>query len=410
MVVRSFSAHPGIYLCIMNTIIYISLSVLAVVLAVIVTTLISRNNALKMSMRMWKEQNEVVQQQFSALAGDVLEKKSEALERKSEAQQKENREKMDAMLTPLGDALRQMNEAVVKSREQNASDRATLAKAIEDVLTSSRTLGEEAGRLADALTNKSEVQGIWGEYILQEILESQGLEEHKHYDLQKTLRDGNGKIVLGDESQKKMRPDAILYYPDNKCVIVDSKVSLTAFLDYCNAETEEARAAARKAHLISVRSHVKELADKNYSAYVKEPYESLPYVLMFMPNESALQLALTDDTGLWREAFQRGVFITSENNLIAALRMIELAWTQSIRAANQQKIFDTAQMLLDRVSAFWQLMTDIGAQLDKAEDTWKRACDKLRDGRQSVVGAANKLVELGAKASPGKQLPENNPE
>lgn len=391
----------------MNTILYISLSLLAVVLAIIVTALIARNNALKMSVRMWKEQNEVVQQQFSALAGDVLEKKTEALEKKSEALQKENREKMDSVLTPLGDALKQMNEAVVKTREQSASDRATLAKAIEDVLTSSRTLGDKAGKLADALSNKSEVQGIWGEHILQEILESQGLEEHKHYDLQKTLRDGNGKIVLSDESQKRMRPDAILYYPDNKCVIVDSKVSLTAFLDYCNAQTEEDRATAAKAHLLSVRNHVKELADKNYAAYVKEPYESLPYVIMFLPNESALQLALTEDTALWRDAFRRGVFITSENNLIAALRMIELAWTQSLRAANQQQIFDTAQMLLDRVSAFWQMMTDMGTQLDKAEDTWKKACDKLRDGRQSVVGAANKLVELGAKASPGKQLPES---
>ncbi|MCF0167167.1 MAG: DNA recombination protein RmuC, partial [Bacteroidales bacterium] len=348
----------------------------------------------------WEDQKRVVEQQFAALAGDVLDKKSEAFA-------KSNEQKMDAIINPLNEALKNMKETVESTRDQNNQNKASLEKAIEEVLRQSQSLGAEASRLANAMTSKNEVQGSWGETILREILDSQGLEEHKHYDLQHTLRDGSGKALLNEDSGKKMKPDAVVYYPDNKCVIIDSKVSLNAFIDYCNAGEDAAvKEDAIKRHLQSVRSHVKELSGKNYSAYVKEPYASLPYVIMFMPNDSALQLALCEDNMLWRDAFQQGVFITSEQNLVAALRMIELAWTQKAQAENHQQIFEQAQKLLDRVADFFSFMDNLGAQIDKTKDSYKVAYDKLRYSRQNILGAANNLIELGAKTSSKKKIPK----
>ena len=349
----------------------------------------------------WDEQKRVVEQQFSALAGEVLDKKSEAF-------QKVNQEKMDAIINPLNEALKNMRESVEKTRDQGNQNKVALEKAIEEMMKQSQSLGQEAGRLANAMTTKTKIQGNWGEMILKELLDSQGLEEHKHYDLQYTLRGNDGTALSNEDSGKNMRPDAVVYYPDDKCVIIDSKVSLTAFLDYCNAEDDAVRTEAARKHLQSVNQHVKELAAKNYAGYVKAPYKSLPYVIMFMPNETAFQLAMTEEPMLWREAFNKGVFITSEQNLIAALRMIQIAWTQTQQAQNQEKIIDTARMLLDRVSDFSKYMGDVGSAIEKAENSYRQAYDKLSTGRQSIVKAAENLVELGARASAKKQLPKSS--
>ena len=349
----------------------------------------------------WDEQKRVVEQQFSALAGEVLDKKSEAF-------QKVNQEKMDAIINPLNEALKNMRESVEKTRDQGNQNKVALEKAIEEMMKQSQSLGQEAGRLANAMTTKTKIQGNWGEMILKELLDSQGLEEHKHYDLQYTLRGNDGTALSNEDSGKNMRPDAVVYYPDDKCVIIDSKVSLTAFLDYCNAEDDSVRTEAARKHLQSVNQHVKELAAKNYAGYVKAPYKSLPYVIMFMPNETAFQLAMTEEPMLWREAFNKGVFITSEQNLIAALRMIQIAWTQTQQAQNQEKIIDTARMLLDRVSDFSKYMGDVGSAIEKAENSYRQAYDKLSTGRQSIVKAAENLVELGARASARKQLPKSS--
>ena len=349
----------------------------------------------------WEDQKRVVEQQFSALAGEVLDKKSEAF-------QKVNQEKMDAIITPLNEALKNMQKTVNDTRDQGNQNKAALEKAIEEMMKQSQSLGQEAGRLANAMTTKTKIQGNWGEMILKELLDSQGLEEHKHYDLQYTMRGSDGSTVENEDTGKIMRPDAVVYYPDDKCVIIDSKVSLTAFLDYCNAEDDAARADAAKKHLQSVNQHVKELAAKNYSSYVKSPYKSLPYVIMFMPNETAFQLAMTEEPMLWREAFNKGVFITSEQNLIAALRMIQIAWTQTQQAQNQEKIIDTARMLLDRVADFSKYMGNVGEALQKAESAYTQANEKLSLGRQSIVKAAENLVDLGARASARKQLPKSS--
>lgn len=267
-------------------------------------------------------------------------------------------------------------------------------------------IGAEADRLAGALRNENKMQGNWGEMVLSELLSSQGLKEGIHYEVQAPLRTVDGRTVLNDESGKRMIPDVVLHYPDGKDAIIDAKVSLTAFIDFHNADTEAEREVAKERHLRSLRQHVKELARKDYAAHVRPPRQAVNYVIMFVPNEGALQLALCSDTTLWREAFEQGVFIAGEQNLIAALRMIELAWTQVQQARNQEEVFELANQLLKRMGDFFKLFEEVGGKIEQASQAFLSAQKKLHTGQQSIVGSANKLIRLGAKPDPKKPIPE----
>ena len=164
-----------------------------------------------------------------------------------------------------------------------------------------------------------------------------------------------------------MIPDVVLHYPDGKDAIIDSKASLSAFIDYNAAEDDNERAAALKRHTISIRNHVKELVAKDYKRYIVHPRQSLDYVIMFVPNESALQLALYNDSSLWRDALREGVFITGEQNLTAALRIIHLAWTQEIQAQSQRKVFEEATTMVERVGEFCKAFEAVGERIDKSK-------------------------------------------
>lgn len=351
--------------------------------------------------RHFKEQLELVREQLQNASREMLRQRTQELDAQNVSQ-------MSAIINPLKETISSMKAAMDQSRDTHNRNTASLEKAIEDVMKRTQEIGAEADRLATALRNESKVQGNWGEMILDELLESQGLKEGIHYEKQVTLRDRSGKAVLNEESGKRMIPDTILHYPDGKDAVIDSKVSLTAFVDYQNAETDEQRAEALQRHVKSVRQHVTELARKDYSAYIRSPRQALNYVIMFVPNEGALQLALSAAPNLWREAFSTGVFITGEQNLIAALRIIQIAWTQMQQAQNQEAIYDTARMLLDRVADFIGHFETVGQKLQDASSYYVKAADKLKDGRLSVVGAANKLIKLGAKTSAKKVIPEEN--
>lgn len=351
--------------------------------------------------RHFQEQLRLVEEQLKNATREMLGQRTQELSR-------QNTEQMSAIINPLKETIGQMRTAMDQSRETHVKNTATLEKAIEDVMKRTVEIGAEADKLASALRNESKVQGNWGELILDELLESQGLTEGVHYEKQVLLRDKQGKAILNEETGQRMIPDTVLHYPDGKDAIIDSKVSLTAFVDYQNAETDEERAAALQRHVKSVRNHVDELARKNYSAYIKPPRQALNYVIMFVPNEGALQLALAQAPDLWREAFSKGVFVTGEQNLTAALRIIQIAWTQVRQAQNQEAIFETARMLLDRVADFIGHFETMGQKLQDASTAYQKAADKLKDGRLSVVGAANKLIKLGAKTSAKKVIPEEN--
>ena len=351
--------------------------------------------------RRFKEQLNLMQEQLQNATREILGQRTRELSQQNTVQ-------MTAIIDPLKETIREMRTAMDSSRDTHNKNTASLEKAIEEVMRRTREVGAEADKLASALRNENKVQGNWGELILDELLESQGLKEGIHYEKQVTLRDRAGKAILNEESGKRMIPDTILHYPDGKDAVIDSKVSLTAFVDYQNAETDDARAEALQRHVRSVRQHVAELARKDYSAYIKLPRQALNYVIMFVPNEGALQLALAEAPELWREAFSKGVFITGEQNLTAALRIIQIAWTQMQQAQNQEAIYDTARMLLDRVADFIGHFETVGQKLQDASSSFTKAADKLKDGRLSVVGAANKLIKLGAKASAKKVIPEEN--
>lgn len=321
----------------------------------------------------------------------------EMLERKAQSLGEKNTESMDAILKPYRENLESMRKAVEAARDNSNRNTASLEKMIEEMMKRATEMGEEAQRLARALKNETKVQGNWGEVILDTLLERSGLTEGVHYERQTTVRDEHGRAVLNDETGKRMIPDVVIHFPDGKDVVIDSKVSLTAFIDYLNAGSDEERASALKRHIESVRRHVDELARKDYASYIRKGRSNVGYMIMFIPNDSAMQLAVLNDRDLWQKAFDRGIFITSEQNLMLALRLIYSAWSQVAQCQNQEEVFKVAGQVLDRIADFAGKFEAVGRKLHEAQDSYVSAANKMRDGSQSIIGAANKLQTLGVK-------------
>ena len=340
------------------------------------------------------EQLRLAQEQLKGETEQLLRKRSEELTGK-------NSEQLSHILNPLKDSMKQMEEAMKSNRESQINTSAALRQTIDDMMRQTKDVASEANNLANALRGRSKMQGNWGELVLSELLESQGLTEGVQFSVQEALRNEQGSLVKSDEGRILM-PDVVLHLADGKDVVVDSKVSLSAFVDYWNAADDAARQDALARHLQSLRQH----ARKDYKAYIQPPRKSLGYVIMFVPNEGALQLALSAEPTLWRESFEKGVFIAGEQNLFAALRIIDMAWVQVKQAENQEKIYALASTLLDRVGDFVKRFGEVRVKLDAARQAYDEASDKLFSGRQSLLVPANSLVKLGAKTNPSKPIPE----
>lgn len=352
------------------------------------------------------EQAKALQQQLEMAKEQMQNATHEILKQREETLSKTNAEQIGNVVTPLKEQLQAIQKQVTESIKTTTDNKASLERAIEDLMKQTKSISDDANNLTRALRNESKTQGNWGEMILEDLLENSGLIKDVHYELQTTLRDASGKAVTHDETGKRLIPDVIVHYPDGKDCIIDSKVSLNDYVDYCNAENQEDKDKALAKHLTSVKKHVKELISKDYSSYIKPPRTAMNYVIMFVPNDSAMRLALQNDSTLWREAFDKGICITSEQNLLILLRMIKMAWTQVQQAQNQQEVFDQARKLLDRVADFIERFDKIGEQIDKAAETYNGAKNKLFNGQQSIVKAAKEMEKLGAKTSNKKQLPE----
>ena len=223
--------------------------------------------------------------------------------------------------------------------------------------------------------------------------------------MQTYLRDAKGEIVTTDEGAK-MRPDVILHLDQRREVIIDSKVSMTAYLDYVNAETEDDRNRYLRQHIDSLQKHVKELSTKDYSAYVQPPKVRMSYVIMFVPHSGALWTALNAQPDLWRKAMDRNVFIADEQTLFAALRVISLTWTQIAQAQNHEKVFALANEMLDRVGQFMKKYQNIGKALEMAVKAYEDGEKKLQPTGQSILQTCAKLTKLGARQSDKNPLPE----
>lgn len=353
-----------------------------------------------------EEQAKAIQQQLAMAKEQLQNATQEILKQREETLSKTNVEQLGNVVTPLKEQLEAIQKQVTESIKTTTDNKASLERAIEDLMKQTKSISDDANNLTKALKNESKTQGNWGEMILEQLLENSGLVKDVHYELQTTLRDASGKAVTHDDTGKRLIPDVIVHYPDGKDCIIDSKVSLNDFVDYCNAQEDDEKENALTKHIASIKKHVKELISKDYSSYIKPPRTAMGYVIMFVPNDSAMQLALQHDSTLWHKAFDKGICITSEQNLLILLRMIKIAWTQVQQAQNQREVFDQARKLLDRVADFIERFDKVGEQINKAGDIFNNARNKLYDGQQSIVKAAKEMEKLGAKTSNKKQLPE----
>ena len=324
-------------------------------------------------------------------------------ERQAELQQS-NSANMKLIVDPLKESIAKMESALKENKSTQETSTEAIKEKIATLVSTTMRVQDSADRLSNALTAESKTQGNWGEQKIESLLNAIGLEKGLEYDAQEYLRDANGNIIVSDETARRMQPDIILHLDETRDLIIDAKVSLTAFIDYTNAEDDHARELALSAHIKSVRNHVKELAKKNYATYVKAPRQSVDFVMMFVPVDSTLQLALTNDTTLWREAMNQGVFIVGEQNLYAALRAVQVTWTAIKQNANNKAICDTAEELIARVGDLLERVNKVGKKLDEVHAAYDAVVEKANRG-QSVLGSATKLVKLGAKVSPVHPLP-----
>ena len=317
----------------------------------------------------------------------------------------QNAEAMTGITQPLREAIDKMQKAISENQKESAAHSASFREQIQQMMQQTQQLGERAESLTNVLRRDNKVSGNMGEIILGDLLASQGLTEGIHYEVQARLRDELGRPLKNDETGREMQPDVILHYPQGQDAIVDSKVSLVAYEKYVNAQTPEEKERYLQEHIRSVRSHVNELARKDYSKYIKNGRETVDFVIMFVPFESSLQLALANDPTLWREAFEKKVFVTGEQNLLGILHMIHIAWVQNQQAENQEKVFGLAEQLLDRLGDFVQRYNDLGTKIEAVQKAYDNTNNKLITGRQSVVQKGRELIDLGAKENANRKIP-----
>ena len=309
------------------------------------------------------------------------------------------------IVNPLRETIDKMKQAMSENTLKQTSMSSEMKANIEHMMRQSAAAQKSAEELTRVFKHGTKVQGDWGETVLDELLEAQGLTRGIHYDVQSVIRDGNGEVVKSEEGSL-MRPDVILHLDQRREVIIDSKVSLTAFIDYVNAETEDQRQQYLKAHIESLQKHVKELSVKDYSSYIRPPKVKMDYVIMFVPHTGALWTALNAQPDLWRKAMDKNVFIADEQTLFAALRIINLTWTQITQVQNHEKVYALANEMLDRVGQFMKKYQALGKALDNAKSAYEDGEKKLQPSGQSILQTCNKLVKLGAKQSDRNPLPQ----
>lgn len=321
-------------------------------------------------------------ERFRAIAAQVLEDSRRNLSR-------DTTEQMASLLSPLRHDIAAFNRSIDEKYSREASERGALREKIDELHRLNVTLGQEAKHLADALKGNSKVQGDWGEMILSRLLEQAGFTEGREFEVQKNVKDASGS---------NFRPDVVVHYPNKGCVVIDSKVSLTAYVNLCGAETEEARKAAGAAHVSSVRAHVKELAVKKYQDLVGTDHK-LDFVMMFIPNEGAYISAMQLAPELWQEAYDRRVLIISPTHLFSVLKLIQQMWQHDDQTKNATKIAEEAGKMYDKFVGFLNDMAAVESRLNQALDAHGAAMKKLSDGTGNLIKRAEDLRKLGAKVN-----------
>ena len=346
---------------------------------------------------------EQIDSQIKLIKEQMQTTSEEVLKRRQEELGERNKEQVSKIIDPLQQSLKDMQEAFDKSKEQQYEALTRLDETIKINLQKSAELGETADRLTRALTGEVKVQGNFGELKLKQLLEDLELKEGEQFDTQETLRDKAGKTAKGEDG-KGLIPDFILHFPNNRHVVVDSKMSLTDYERYMNAEdgTTE-KSDYLKAHIASVRAQVKRLAKKEYTKYLPSGYNRLNFAIMYVPIEGALNLALLNDNSLWREAYDEGVLILGPQTMYMNLRVLEMMWTQVRQLQNQQDMMNAANTVIDRVQDFGIRFMEVESSMN---DTIKKI-SKLKittaDSGPSIITAAKNLIKAGAKENKKKK-------
>ena len=362
----------------------------------------ARNQMLSENMEVQKQEVQRVRQEmnneFKVLANEILQEKSKSF---SEM----NHERLAEILNPLKERLEGFKKTVEETYNNEARERFSLKEQIKELVERSESIGAEAKQLTHALRGDSKIQGDWGEMILESILEKSGLEKDREYFVQETLRDEEGHTIQGSDG-RKMRPDVIIRYPggENHQMVIDSKVSLTAYVNYVNAEDADEARLALKQHLVSVRKHIDELAGKSYQDYVGKG----DHVMMFIPNEAAYLAAMQADHALWQYAYEKKVLLLSPTNLIAALKLVADLWQRDKQTRNAIDIAEEGGKLYDKFAGFVDDMEKIGKSLNTMAMAYTDAMKKLKTGNGNLIGRVEKLKVMGVKAK--KNLPAVNEE
>lgn len=347
--------------------------------------------------RLVQEQMNVVREQFAGLANKVLDETSDRL-------RMQNREAMEHITKPINENFEQLQKAIQESDRESAKNAASLTERLRQVGEQAERMDKTATRLTNALRGDSKQAGDWGELVLNELLDSQGFKRGFDYDVQDTIVDTEGVVVRNEDTGRRMRPDVVLHYPGNQDVVIDAKVSVKAYYDYVNEQNDVVKTQMLDRHVQSLRSHVKELAAKDYSRYIKEPRTAIDFVIMYVPNEAALQVALARDPKLWNDAFEKKVFISSTQNLFAILRMIQIAWRQHSQTENQKKIVGLAEQLISRIGLFAERAQKVSRGIDSLQADFAEL-SKSVDGTRGILQKANEMKRLGIKEDVKHPIP-----
>ena len=361
-----------------------------------------------------KEKNEAIRQQadeklaeqIKFLQAELTNTTQKLLDIRSEKLEQTNRTQMSSIIDPLKETISKLEKEMKDTQTQHGNTTTRLEQSIKNLVEKTESIGTRADRLVETLLYQPKSQGDWGELVVKEMLESQGLKEGIHYVYQPTLRDEKGQTLRNEETNKIMRPDFILHLDDKEDVIIDSKMTITSYDNYVHAKTDDEREQYVKEILASIHGHIAELKRANYAAYIENGRKSADFVFMFIPNEGAMQVAMAHEKNLWRDTFIKDrIFIVSEMNLYAALRIVNVTWRQIEQNKSYAKVFQTVGLLLDRLNGFIEKFGKVEKSLQQATKAYEEANHQLMIGSRSVLDTGYRLRDMGVKTK--KALPES---
>jgi len=356
------------------------------------------NESLKEKLETQKKDLEELGKKFNTEFENIA---NRILDTKSEKFTELNKKNMGAILEPLGKNIDEFKKTVNETYDKESKERFSLGEKVKELALLNQIISEEAKNLTRALKSQSKTQGRWGEMILESILEKSGLRKDEEYFMEHQLLDEQGRPLRSDSEGKKMRPDAVIKYPDNRSVIIDSKVSLNAFTRYMDETDPEQQKRELADHVEAVKSHVIELSGRGYDDYDK----ALDFVMMFIPSEPAYIAALQGDPELWNYAYDRRILLLNPTNLITSLKLIVDLWKREYQNRNAQKIAERGAKLYDKFVGFVENLQEIDKHLDKAKTAYSESYKQLTTGNDNLVLQAEKLKKLGVKNK--KELPDD---